>query len=76
MFQIRYNVNESNLNENLVEIKKTKLNNSNEKKNEGSMEKWRKRAEVYRLWEERTQIGDSKPAQLPQWKKMSLFFFF
>lgn len=39
MFQIRYNVNESNLNENLVEIKKTKLNNSNEKKNEGSMEK-------------------------------------
>lgn len=32
MFQIRYNVNESNLNENLVEIKKTKLNNSNEKK--------------------------------------------
>lgn len=39
MFQICYNVSERKLKENLVEIKKTKLNNSNEKKNEGSMEK-------------------------------------
>lgn len=32
MFQICYNVSESKLKENLVEIKKTKLNNSNKKK--------------------------------------------
>lgn len=61
MFQICYNVSESKLKENLVEIKKTKLNNSNEKK---MKEAWKneEKEQIVR-W---TQIGDSKPAQLPQ----------
>lgn len=66
MFQICYNVSESNLRENLLEIKKTKLKNSNDKKTKEAWKNEEGKEQRCIDCEKRTQIGDSKPAQLPQ----------